>query len=72
MTVKLFMIPADVVAALPQYLLPSLRPYLRNNNYVIHVLRYDTLYVINQTHTFTAEFHKKSIVKYIITNYFAR
>lgn len=46
MTVKLFMIPADVVAALPQYLLPSLRPYLRNN-YVIHVLRYDTLYVIN-------------------------
>lgn len=38
MTVKLFMIPADVVAALPQYLLPSLRLYLRNN-YVIHVFK---------------------------------
>lgn len=44
MTVKLFMIPADVVAALPQYLLPSL--HLRNNYYVMYVVRYETLYFI--------------------------
>lgn len=43
MTVKLFMIPADVVAALPQYLLPSLRLHLRNNYYVMYVVRYETL-----------------------------